>query len=88
MKAEIFITDTNHFPSDNLTACRSILTHCGIKSATYLSREKVMKLSKGNVSPVNGFVIIFKDNEFKDKEPIWNFFDLVKFIEEEGLRPA
>jgi len=82
MKAEIFVTDENYFPSDNLTACRAILVHCGIKTTTYLSREKVMKLSKGNVSPVNGFVIIFKD-----KEPIWDFFGLVKFIEEEGLKP-
>jgi hypothetical protein len=61
----------------------AILEHCRIGVDLKIDTAEMMKLTKGNRSPSEGFVILFPDEKYMTTD----FFGLVQWIENNGLKP-
>lgn len=77
------IRGTRADQSANYIACMSILEHCGLGANVHDDTETMMKLTKGRCHPELGFVITFPN----DNALTTDFFGLVRWIENQGLKP-
>lgn len=69
----------------DMEACKCIIQHQGFNFTGDFDRLAAMRLSDGLVSPVNGFVIIVKEQN-EDDVILLSYFDLVDYIKRKGLQ--
>lgn len=71
------------YQSPNLTACLSIIDdQFGIYKYDHtVDGQRAIRLAKGLINPSGGFVILAPDETI-----LLNYFDLCKWIEDQGLR--
>lgn len=67
--------------------CADIIKDIGHQYDTEVNMNKLMRVTKGSVSPANGFAILAPENSVTIT-PITNYVELIKWLDKMGMFPV